>query len=598
MGKLDKKFIMLFILSITIIFSSQLVKGTSPILAYHPSSHDFGDKDEGINDSTTFEIWNDGCSCAKLIYTLNENCSWVNVTPTSGSSRHEHDTITVSINTTGLSAGLHICNISIESNAGKRTFTVRVNVVIPPLVACANAPNNSTTTSPVQFFGSASGGVPPYTWFWNFGDGNVSYKQNPMHQYTDDGAYNVTLTVTDNNGVMNTTYKLILISNTPPIANFTYTPSSLTNFDMINFTDKSYDLDGSIVNWTWDFGDGNISYERNATHAYARNGTYTVNLTVRDDDGEANSTLRNIIISPNNAPNTPSKPSGSSSGYTGIRYTYSTSAIDIDGDRVRYYFDWGDGTGAWTDFVDSGQFAMKKHEWNEQGVYNVKVKARDEHGAESDWSQIKTVTIATINNPPNCSLSANLTSGCAPLSVTFSINSSDKDGSISSWQLDIDNDGIAEYSGSGNPPSIKKHVYQNAGTYTAKLTVWDNKGVTANDILMIVVNETPIANFNCIPMPPVKVGEILNFIDNFTGNGSIVNYTWDFGDGIIAYGKMVNHTYNEKGIYNVILTIKDENGSTDSYTMTIKVEDGEMPGFGFAILIAAIAILFFKRKRQ
>ena len=61
---------------------------------------------------------------------------------------------------------------------------------------------------------------------------------------------------------------------------------------------------------------------------------------------------------------------------------------------------------------------------------------------------------------------------------------------------------------------------------------------------------------------------------------------------------MVNHTYNEKGIYNVILTIKDENGSTDSYTMTIKVEDGEMPGFGFAILVAAIAILFFKRRRR
>ena len=598
MGNLDKKVIMLLVLSITgIIFSNQLATAAQPILAYNPPSYDFGDKEEGISDSTTFEIWNGGCSCAKLIYILNESCSWVNVTPTSGSSHHEHDTITVSINTTGLSAGLHICNISIESNAGKRTFTVRVKVVIPPLIAYANAPNNSTTASPVQFFGSASGGVPPYTWFWNFGDGNISYEQNPIHQYADDGVYNVTLAVTDDNGATNTTYKLITILNTPPIADFTYTPSYPTNFDMINFTDKSYDLDGSIVNYTWNFEDGNISYLQNPTHSYALDGIYKVNLTVKDDDGETNTILRNIIISPNNVPNTPTKPSGSSSGYTGTRYTYSTSAIDIDGDKVRYYFDWGDGTGAWTNFVDSGQVVVKKHEWNEAGTYNVKVKAQDEHGAQSSWSQIKTVTIAIRNNPPNCSLSA-ITSGDAPLSVTFSINSSDKDGSISSWQLDVDNDGIAEYSGSGNPPSIKKHVYQNAGTYTAKLTVWDDAGASAYDTVIIIVTEALIANFDCIPMPPIKVGEILNFMDNSTArNESIVNYTWNFGDGSHGYGKMVNHTYSEKGKYNVTLIVKDENGNTDSYTMTIKVEGGEMPGFGFAILVAAIAILFFKRRQ-
>jgi len=51
------------------------------------------------------------------------------------------------------------------------------------------------------------------------------------------------------------------------------------------FIDQSYDPDGTIVNWTWDFGDGNISYERYPRHTYTETGEYTVNLTIRDNLG-------------------------------------------------------------------------------------------------------------------------------------------------------------------------------------------------------------------------------------------------------------------------------------------------------------------------
>ena len=98
-----------------------------PELSYSPASHDFGDKCEGVTDSTTFEIWNSGTGT--LTYSFSESCGWVEVNPTSGSSTGEHDTITVDIDTTGLSEGPHTCEISISSNGGSGTFTVMVNII-------------------------------------------------------------------------------------------------------------------------------------------------------------------------------------------------------------------------------------------------------------------------------------------------------------------------------------------------------------------------------------------------------------------------------------------------------------------------------------
>jgi len=50
--------------------------------------------------------------------------------------------------------------------------------------------------------------------------------------------------------------------------------------------DKSFDSDGFIINYTWDFGDGNISYERNPVHEYSSSGNYTITLAVKDNDGD------------------------------------------------------------------------------------------------------------------------------------------------------------------------------------------------------------------------------------------------------------------------------------------------------------------------
>ena len=83
---------------------------------------------------------------------------------------------------------------------------------------------------------------------------------------------------------------------TTPFANFNYEPSDPWIFHLIYFKSTSYDPDGNIVNWTWDFGDGNISYLENTTHQYSNNGTYTVGLTIIDNNNAKDYVEQNIII--------------------------------------------------------------------------------------------------------------------------------------------------------------------------------------------------------------------------------------------------------------------------------------------------------------
>jgi len=85
--------------------------------------------------------------------------------------------------------------------------------------------------------------------------------------------------------------------NQPPVANFTYEPLNPTTLDVIYFNSTSIDSDGIIVNWTWDFDDGTYAYDEFTMHQYEHEGTYTVNLTVRDDDGSTDSIEQFIVVS-------------------------------------------------------------------------------------------------------------------------------------------------------------------------------------------------------------------------------------------------------------------------------------------------------------
>ncbi|MFO7677000.1 MAG: M14 family zinc carboxypeptidase [Thermoplasmatota archaeon] len=100
------------------------------------------------------------------------------------------------------------------------------------------------------------------------------------------------------------------------------------------------------------------------------------------------------VNTPNNPPEKPETPKGPSQGSPGTNYLFSTKTIDVDGDKIFYNFSWGDGTySGWIGPFDSGEEAFATHSWDEKGTYEIKVKAKDIIGDESDWSDPLSVSM-------------------------------------------------------------------------------------------------------------------------------------------------------------------------------------------------------------
>jgi len=96
-------------------------------------------------------------------------------------------------------------------------------------------------------------------------------------------------------------------------------------------------------------------------------------------------------------PETPPAPNGPTAGFIGVIYTFSAATTDPNGDNLFYLFDWGDGTNSsWVGPYSSGVTATVTHAWSVVGVYPVKVKAKDENGAETDWSPTHFISIKAI----------------------------------------------------------------------------------------------------------------------------------------------------------------------------------------------------------
>lgn len=100
----------------------------------------------------------------------------------------------------------------------------------------------------------------------------------------------------------------------------------------------------------------------------------------------------------NIAPDKPTKLAGPARGSLNKEYTYFSSTTDNDQDRVFYIFDWGDGTFNFTDWYEPDETASFSHSWSKKGSYNLRIKAIDDHGAESAWSDPLPIKMPRVRN--------------------------------------------------------------------------------------------------------------------------------------------------------------------------------------------------------
>jgi len=210
-------------------------------------------------------------------------------------------------------------------------------------------------------------------WYWDFGDGSNSTIQHPTHIYYDNGAYNVTLTVTDFYGVSDQHRQIVNVLNVAPTPAFIYMPLDATDLDEINFSDISTDIDGEILSWFWDFGDGNSSQNKYAHHMYADNGTYIVSLQVTDDDNEVKEITKTLTIL-NVAP-------VALFNYQPLNPTFNDTiqffdvSNELDGVIKEWLWDFGDGT--------SSLERSPSHRYINEGKYTVTLSVTDNDGASS-----------------------------------------------------------------------------------------------------------------------------------------------------------------------------------------------------------------------
>lgn len=253
----------------------------------------------------------------------------------------------------------------------------------------------------------------------------------------------------------------------PPDASFTFACTGLE----CTFTDTSTDSDGTIVGRSWAFGDGGSSTDQNPTHIYAAGGTYTVSLTVTDDDGAADTAEQTLTVTDTGN----AEPTASFTfACQGLECQFNGSgSSDSDGQIEQYDWEFGDGT--------SGSGAVVSHAYASPGTYTVTLTVTDDKGATGTSSQ--SVTVEEPAQDENAVPDASFTFSCIGRECAFTDTSTD-DGTLVAWLWDF---GDGETSTGQNPT----HTYRSAGNKAVSLTVTDDDGASDTAVRQVRVTGPP-----------------------------------------------------------------------------------------------------------
>lgn len=487
-------------------------------------------------------------------------------------------------------AGVDVFTYTIEDGKGG-SATAAVRVVVEPVVAGNQAPSavfdRTVDGGSVDLDGSASsdpdGAIVDHQ--WDFGDGATGNGPTTTHTYEASGSYEITLTVVDDLGATDTASATVEVSapapNVAPTASFHADATALSvAFD----GSASFDPDGEVVGYLWQFGDGVDGTGAQAGHTYGAPGTYSVTLTVLDDLGAVGTTTQEVVVVDEEISNqSPTVAFSFDTDELAVSVDGSTSS-DPDGEIVAHEWDFGDGS--------TGSGATATHTYSAPGTYTVTLVVTDDVGATA--SLAKDVTVVE-GPPPNRSPLASFTHSTSELTVAFDgSGSTDPDGSLTDWAWDF-GDGS---SGNGVTPS---HTYARVGAYPVTLVVTDDDGATSRTTRTVVVTtpgSPPPAPQSPVPAFTVTPSGLTVHLDSATSvdpDGTIVERTWFFGDGSTGTGVAPVHAYDDGGTYEITLLVVDDDGlaATVARSVTVvapPVDLNELPLAAFTVDIDGLTV--------
>ncbi|RPJ81957.1 MAG: PKD domain-containing protein, partial [Acidobacteria bacterium] len=270
---------------------------------------------------------------------------------------------------------------------------------------------------------------------------------------------------------------VILPPNGSPVAAFNFSPTTPGAYSDVFFDASSSMDDGSIVSYSWNFGDGGTASGRTATHRFQHAGQFVVTLTVVDDRGLADSETKNVSVSASALPTasfvfSPRQPSVNQEILFNAAESKAATGRFIAG------YDWNFGSGS----PRSGMTVTKAYEV--AGTYTVTLTVTDDVGQKATTSN--TVSVSTTGaGVPVASFTYSPTSPTTATEITFDASESTSPAGITvyEWQW---GDGTH---GSERQPA--RHRYEKPGAYVVRLTVPDAAGPTATVTRTLAVASPP-----------------------------------------------------------------------------------------------------------
>ena len=269
-----------------------------------------------------------------------------------------------------------------------------------------------------------------------------------------------------------------------PVAKFTIDPDPPQGevpFKVVVNGASSRDLQGPIVLYTWNWGDGSKqSTGVSAEHTYERAGTFKLKLTVLDTDDNSASRTRTVLatgdIEEPDDPEINRAPTAvvnvdveRGTAPLTVRFDGSGSS-DADNDELTYAWDFGDGT--------TGQGRVIVHTFDQVGTFFARLTVEDGNGGRGSRTQRIIVEPSLANHAPRAFIGSGRRTGTAPLNLTFVSTSVDPDGDPLSylWEfMDAESGEIIGVDESGAAVSFR---FEEVGRFQVQLTVTDPAGAS------------------------------------------------------------------------------------------------------------------------